>query len=355
MLWEILGQNYSSTLTHRAALATVSALVLEIILGKLWINYATRTSVKEISEKGDSKELDTKTRHKTGTPSMGGISIVVSAVLAMVIFSDVTSGSVYSSLILILFFFTVGLLDDLSKLRKRGGLTPFQKLVPLLLGSAIASTLLYVWLLQTDPRNASVVTIPFFGDIDIGFLWPAFTMMVVTAMANAVNITDGLDGLAAGCYGIAIFAAGVVGYIVARVDFSRYLQITNIVGAYEIPLVCGALGGATIGFLWYNCNPAQMFMGDCGSLPLGGMLGFAACTVKKEFLLVLFAAPILIELLSSFLQIAAFKMTGRRIFRIAPIHHIWQLQGVPEQKITVRFWLCAIAVSILALVLLRIA
>lgn len=355
MLWQLIGQNYSSTLTHRVALATVCAFVLEIIFGKIWIRFAARKSVSEISEKGDSKELDSKTKHKSGTPSMGGISIVLASVVSILVFADVSSGVVYSSLVLIAFFFAVGLLDDLSKLRKRGGLTPFQKLVPLIIGSAISSTLLYVWLMKTDPRNASLVTVPFFGDIDIGFLCPAFTMMVIAAMSNAVNITDGLDGLAAGCYAIAIVAAGIVGYIVARVDFSHYLQITNIVGAYEIPLVCGALGGATIGFLWYNCNPAQMFMGDCGSLPLGGTLGFAACAAKKEFLLVLFAAPILIELMSSFIQIAGFKLTGRRIFRIAPIHHIWQLQGIPEQKITVRFWLCAIAVSIFALVLLRIA
>ena len=179
-------------------------------------------------------------------------------------------------------------------------------------------------------------------------------MGVLVACSNAVNITDGLDGLAAGCLAISIFAYAAIAYAVGRPDFSAYLGLPQVRIAVETTVVGTAVLGATLGFLWFNGHPAQVFMGDSGSLPLGGVLGLAACTTKQEVLLLAIGGVFVLEAGSSFLQILTYKLTGKRIFRIAPLHHHFQFGGVPESKITMRFWICAAVMAVASLAALRL-
>jgi phospho-N-acetylmuramoyl-pentapeptide-transferase len=179
-------------------------------------------------------------------------------------------------------------------------------------------------------------------------------MAVIVATTNAVNITDGLDGLAGGCLGISTFAYTVIAYVVSRVDYSKYLGLPYVSGSAEVTVFCAAMLGATLGFLWFNSHPAQVFMGDSGSLPLGGALGVIACATKQEMLLFLVGGVFVIEAGSSLLQILSFKTTGRRIFSIAPLHHHYQFQGLPESKITLRFWIVAAVLAVSSLALLKV-
>jgi len=210
-------------------------------------------------------------------------------------------------------------------------------------------------LVRTDGALASRLYIPLGGYIHLGHLvYPWFVMAVIVATTNAVNITDGLDGLAGGCLGISTFAYALIAYVISRVDYSRYLGLPYVSGSAEVAVFCSAMLGATLGFLWFNSHPAQVFMGDSGSLPLGGALGVVACATKQELLLFLVGGVFVIEAGSSLLQILSFKTTGRRIFLIAPLHHHFQFQGLHESKITLRFWIVAAVLAVSSLALLKV-
>jgi phospho-N-acetylmuramoyl-pentapeptide-transferase len=210
-------------------------------------------------------------------------------------------------------------------------------------------------LVRTDGHLAARLYFPFGGYVNLGHLvYPWFVMMVIVATTNAVNITDGLDGLAGGCLGISTFAYSIIAYVVSRVDYSKYLGLPYMSGSSEVTVFCAAMLGATLGFLWFNSHPAQVFLGDSGSLPLGGALGVIACATKQELLLFLVGGVFVIEAGSSLLQILSFKTTGRRIFSIAPLHHHFQFQGLHESKITLRFWIVAAVLAVSSLALLKV-
>jgi phospho-N-acetylmuramoyl-pentapeptide-transferase len=218
-------------------------------------------------------------------------------------------------------------------------------------GAGLQLALLWV---ERDPGLASQLYVPFLGFVDLGIGYWLFVLAVIVSTTNAVNITDGLDGLAGGCLGISTFAYAVIAYLVGRVDFSAYLALPCVRTSAELTVFCTAMLGATLGFLWFNSHPAQVFLGDSGSLPLGGALGFVACATKQEVLLLLVGGVFVIEAFSSLLQIVSYKATGRRVFLIAPLHHHFQFRGLPETKITLRFWILAAVMAVASLALLKL-
>ena len=250
-------------------------------------------------------------------------------------------------------FGLIGIWDDATKLRRRKGLPTRVKFIAQLV-VAFAVLQLIFW----QPASAwlPVLAIPFFKGwlVNLGWFWIPFAILVIVGASNAVNLTDGLDGLAIGPVIMAGAAFGVIAYLTGNFRAADYLKILNVRGAGELTVFCGALIGAAIGFLWFNCHPAEVFMGDAGSLALGGAIGTLAVLTKAELLLPLIGGLYVVEALSVIIQVASFKMTGRRVFRMAPLHHHYELSGWPEPKIVVRFWIVSFALALLAITTLKL-
>src|SRR6185436_4719877 len=307
--------------TLRAALAGIVAFGACILLGPRVIRWLRARKVGERIEKDDSKKLDALMSGKAGTPTMGGIFIVAAILASVGLFADLTNPVILVLLFTLLSLGALGAVDDYLKLsgKRKGGMRMKTKFLLQMAISVAVGVGLHMALVRTDPQLASQLFVPFVGPINLGHvLYPWFVMVVIVATTNAVNITDGLDGLAGGCLGISTFAYALIAYVVSRVDYSRYLGLPYVSGSAEVAVFCSAMLGATLGFLWFNSHPAQVFMGDSGSLPLGGALGVVACATKQELLLFLVGGVFVIEAGSSLLQILSFKTTGRRIFSIAP-------------------------------------
>jgi phospho-N-acetylmuramoyl-pentapeptide-transferase len=345
--------------TLRAALAGIVAFATTILLGPRVIAWLRARKVGERIEKQDSKQLDDMMKGKKGTPTMGGVFVVAAILVSILFFGNLFHPMVWVFCFALVTLGAVGAVDDWLKLsgRSKTGMRMRTKLVlQIAIGQMVGAGLTFALrMTEPDPSIATRFYVPFGGDWDLGWTYPFFVMLVITATTNAVNITDGLDGLAGGCLGISTFAYAIIAYIVGRVDFSDYLHIACIRSGAELTVMATAMLGATLGFLWFNSHPAQVFLGDSGSLPLGGALGLVACATKQELLLFLVGGVFVIEAGSSLLQILSFKTTGKRIFLIAPLHHHFQFRGMPESKITLRFWIVAalMAVSSLALLKLR--
>jgi phospho-N-acetylmuramoyl-pentapeptide-transferase len=291
---------------------------------------------------------------KAGTPTMGGVLIVAAITLATLLWSDLTDPFIWIALLVLLGFAAVGFIDDyLMQIKKQSkGLTVRSKLVLQAGLALLAGVLVYL-----TPNFSTEVTVPFFKtvtpDLDWGYI--IFAMLVIVGASNAVNLTDGLDGLAIGPVIIAAATYMVFAYVAGHVRIANYLQITYVPGCGELAVLCGAMAGAGLGFLWFNAYPAQVFMGDTGSLSLGATLGVIAVITKQEILLALVGGLFVIEALSVIFQVGFFKMTsGRRIFRMAPLHHHFELKGWPEPKVIVRFWIIAIALALLAMSTLKL-
>jgi phospho-N-acetylmuramoyl-pentapeptide-transferase len=343
--------------TLRAALAGIVAFGASILLGPRVIRWLRAKKVGERIEKDDSKRLDALMQGKSGTPTMGGVFIVAAILTSISLFADFTNPVIWVLVFTLVSLGALGACDDYLKLsgKRKGGMRMRTKFLLQMAISVAVGVGLHMALVRTDGHLASRLYFPFGGSVNLGHLvYPWFVMMVIVATTNAVNITDGLDGLAGGCLGISTFAYAVIAYVVSRVDYSRYLGLTYISGSSEVTVFCAAMLGATLGFLWFNSHPAQVFMGDSGSLPLGGALGVIACATKQELLLFLVGGVFVIEAGSSMLQILGFKATGRRIFSIAPLHHHYQFQGLPESKITLRFWIVAAVLAVSSLALLKV-
>jgi phospho-N-acetylmuramoyl-pentapeptide-transferase len=356
LLW-LFGRGFAEGITLRAALAGIAALFLVLLLGPRVIAWLRARKVGERVEKDDSKRLDALMKAKQGTPTMGGVFVVAAILASLALFGNFRNPVVCLLVFTLAGLGTLGAVDDYLKLsgRSRSGMRMRTKFWLQMAVSFAAGAGLHAALLHADPQVASRLYIPFDGHLELGWFYPAFVMIVIVATTNAVNITDGLDGLAGGCLGISVFAYAIVAYVAGRVDFSGHLELPYVRSSAELTVFCTAMLGAVIGFLWFNSHPAQVFMGDSGSLPLGGALGVVACATKQELLLFLVGGVFVIEAGSSLLQILSFKLTGRRLFLIAPLHHHFQFRGLPETKITLRFWIVAalLAVSSLALLKLR--
>jgi phospho-N-acetylmuramoyl-pentapeptide-transferase len=343
--------------TLRAALAGVTALLASLLLGPRVIAWLRAKKMGERIEKNDSRRLDEMMKGKQGTPTMGGVFVVAAILLSLALFGNFRQPTLWVLVGVIAGLVAVGAKDDWLKLsgKCKTGMRARTKLVLQIGIALLAGVGLTLAQRVSDPHVAAKLFIPFDGSIDLGWGYAALVALVIVATTNAVNITDGLDGLAGGCLSISTFAYAVVAYVVGRQDFSRHLEIAFVSGGAEVTVFCAAMLGATLGFLWFNSHPAQVFLGDSGSLPLGGALGLVACATKQEILLLLIGGVFVIEAGSSLLQILSFKATGRRIFLIAPLHHHFQFRGLPETKITMRFWIVGaiLAVSSLSLLKLR--
>ncbi len=357
MLW-LFGDAFKDGITLRAALAGMTAFGACVMLGPRVIAWLRARKVGERVDKGDSAQLDAMMSGKKGTPTMGGIFVVAAILVSVALFGNFSNPVMWILMALVCALGILGAADDCLKLsgRSRSGLRMFPKLVLQVAVAAAAGVALQLALMWTerDSGACSRIFMPWDGSVDLGAWYWMFVMMVIVSTTNAVNITDGLDGLAGGCLGISTFAYAVIAYVVGRVDFSVYLEVPYVRSSAELTVFCTAMLGATLGFLWFNGHPAQVFMGDSGSLPLGGALGLVACATKQEVMLPLVGGVFVVEAFSSLLQIASWKIAGRRVLLIAPLHHHYQFRGLPETKITMRFWILAAMMAVAGLAMLKL-
>lgn len=345
-------------LTFRSALAAITGLLLSFYLGPRIIKILQQNQI------GEAKKLDAPSTHwsKAGTPTMGGVIIILSVFVPVILWGDVKS--IYIILILsgTVWLGVVGFIDDYLKVIKKypNGLIARYKLLGQVLIGLIVGSVIY-FSPQFENVN-SLTTVPFLKDVnfDFSFLYIPVVVFIVTATSNAVNLTDGLDGLAIGVTVIVMLALAIISYVSGNAIFSDYLNIMYLPGAGELTVFVAALVGASLGFLWFNFYPAQVFMGDTGSLALGGAFGILAVLIKKELLIPILGGIFFLETLSVIIQRLYFKYTkkkfgeGRRVFKMAPIHHHFELLGWPEPKIVIRFYIIAIILAIVSLTSFKI-
>jgi phospho-N-acetylmuramoyl-pentapeptide-transferase len=340
--------NIFQYITFRAAYAAITALLLAFLFGPLVIAKLRALKAGRVRE-------DTPASHqaKVGTPSMGGVLIVASVVVSVLLWQDVTSTYTWLLLLALLGFGAIGFADDLMKiLRKRRGISAGVKFGGQFLVSAVVAVVLF--LERTD--TTTLLYIPFLKHavIDLSWLYIPFAMLFMVWNSNAVNLTDGLDGLATGLVIMLGLSLTVIAYLTGRVDYAGYLQIPFVKGGGEIAVFSLALVGASTGFLWFNAHPADIWMGDTGSLALGGVLGVIALMLKKEILLLVLGGVFLLEGFSVVIQVASFKLTGKRVFRKAPLHHHFEEGGWAESKVVARLWILGGLFAILGLSTLKI-
>jgi phospho-N-acetylmuramoyl-pentapeptide-transferase len=337
-------------LTFRSFMALITAFIVSLLVGP-WLIRRLRTA----QHGGETIREDTPERHRTkkGTPTMGGIVILTAILATTLLWANLANRYVWVVILATAGFGLIGVWDDMTKLRTRKGLPSRAKF-----GAQLVVAFAVLQLVYWQPASAwlPVLAIPFFKGwlFNLGWLWIPFALLVIVGASNAVNLTDGLDGLAIGPVIMAGAAFGVIAYLTGNFRAADYLKILNVRGAGELTVFCGALIGAAIGFLWFNCHPAEIFMGDAGSLALGGAIGTLAVLTKAELLLPLIGGLYVVEALSVIIQVASFKLTGRRVFRMAPLHHHYELSGWPEPKIVVRFWIVSFALALLALTTLKL-
>jgi phospho-N-acetylmuramoyl-pentapeptide-transferase len=339
-------------ISFRAAMATATALLISLVIGPRMIRHLEQFQIgQEIREEGPESH-----QVKRGTPTMGGILIITAMALPTLLWADLTNEFVWLAVVATLGFGTIGFIDDYTKVARRRnlGLTARAKFL-LQIGFASALGVFVVAYFGVDSLAARM-TFPFFKDVALGLGWwyVPFAVLVLTGTSNAVNLTDGLDGLAIGSTLIAAAAFTVLAYCAGHALVADYLGIPNVRGAGELTVFCGAMVGASLGFLWFNCHPAEVFMGDVGSMALGGALGTVALLIKQEFLLVVVGGLFVLEASSVILQVGSFRLRGRRIFRMSPLHHHFELGGWTETKVVIRFWIVAILFALLALATLKL-
>jgi phospho-N-acetylmuramoyl-pentapeptide-transferase len=339
-------------ITFRTAMAALTALVLLLLLGPAMIRSLKRRQIGQaIREEGPRTHLS-----KAGTPTMGGLLILLAMTVATLLWMDLSNRFVWIALGTLLALGAVGFADDYTKVaRKRSlGLTGRGKLLPQFLVALAAAWAIEQW--ATPGAFSTVVTFPFLKKafLDLGIFYIPFVAVVLVGSSNAVNLTDGLDGLAIGAAGIAAGTYAILAYLAGNSVAARYLQIPFVAQSGELAIFCGAMAGAALGFLWFNCHPADVFMGDVGSLPLGGAIAAVAVMTKQEMLLAIVGGLFLLEALSVILQVVSFKTTGRRIFRMAPLHHHFELLGWAESRVIIRFWILALFFAVTALSTLKL-
>ena len=346
----ISGFNVFRYITFRTIYASVTAFLICFFLGPWVIRKLTMMQVGQyIREDGPESHFQ-----KAGTPTMGGTLILFSVIVSTLLWTNLVNPYVWIVLLVTFGNGMIGFADDyLMQVKKRSkGLTARGKLILQVIVALITGLLVY-----SRPDFDTQVTVPFFKNIapDLGWGYVLFAVLVIVGTSNAVNLTDGLDGLAIGPAIIVAVTYMVLAYVAGHIKIAEYLQINYVAGSAEITVFCGALAGAGFGFLWFNAYPAQVFMGDVGSLSLGAALGSVAVITKQEILLALVGGLFVVEALSVIFQVGYYKMThGRRIFKMAPLHHHFELKGWPEPKVIVRFWIIAIILALISMSTLKI-
>jgi phospho-N-acetylmuramoyl-pentapeptide-transferase len=354
-------------LTFRTAFASLTALFTGLIIGPLVINRLRDFQIGQyIREEGPKAH-----QKKAGTPTMGGVLITISIIVPTLLWADLTNPFVWMAVLSTAAFAAIGFADDYTKVvhKRNLGLTARAKLgLQILTSALIAVTLI---LMQNRGMYSTRLVVPFFKQfhpdlvierlmhnpdlLPLAFLpFVVFVVLMIVGASNAVNLTDGLDGLAIGCTVIAAGALTVLTYVSGHATFSTYLELPRMPLVGELSIFCGAMVGAAIGFLWYNAHPAEVFMGDVGSLALGGAIGTVAVMIKQELLLPFIGGIFVIEALSVILQVASYKLRKKRIFKMAPIHHHFELLGWSESKIIVRFWIASLVFALFALTTLKL-
>jgi phospho-N-acetylmuramoyl-pentapeptide-transferase len=340
-------------LTFRTGGAVMTALLVSFILGPRLINW-----LKSRQGDGQPIRVDGPASHlvtKAGTPTMGGLLILIAITISTLLWADLQNRLVWVVLLVTIGFGLIGFADDYMKLTKRNsrGLPGKLKLLAQLVISLAAASAVAAFM---PPELATNLAVPFFKDslIPLGFLFWPFAVLVMVGASNAVNLTDGLDGLAIVPVMIAAACFALIAYLVGNTVFAGYLQIHNVPGAGELAVFCGAIVGAGLGFLWFNAPPAMVFMGDTGSLSMGGALGAVSVIAKHELVLAIIGGLFVLETVSVIVQVASFKLTGKRVFRMAPLHHHFEQKGWAESTIVIRFWIIAFILALIGLSTLKL-
>lgn len=349
----IFAFNIFRYITFRAAMAALTAFVLSLIFGPPLIKKLKFLKVGEKINKADSLKLDDLFRHKQSTPTMGGILILGTVIVSTLLWADIANHYIWIVLFSTIWLGVTGFIDDyLKQIKiKAGGLSSSVKLTSQIILGLILGTILII-----NSRYNVKLEIPFLKgtNLDLDGLYILFVILVIAGSSNAVNLTDGLDGLAIGIVVMVGIAFSVLCYVSGNIKLSDYLLIPYIKGAGELTIFCASIIGAGLGFLWFNCYPASIFMGDVGSLALGGAIGTVALLIKKELLLIIVGGIFVLEAVSVIMQVGFFKLTKKRIFKIAPLHHHFQFLDWPENKVIVRFWIIAGLLALFTLVTLKI-
>lgn len=344
--------NLFNYVSFRTGGAIITAFVLSLYMGKPMIAWLKGLQGAGQPIRDDGPESHLK---KVGTPTMGGLMILISVTASTILWAQPSNPFIWMALLVMVGFGGLGFADDFLKLTKRNteGLSGKLKLV----GQTIISVIATAGIVHFLPKEiATDIAIPFFKDffVPLGiffFLWSIFVMI---GASNAVNLTDGLDGLAIVPVAIAAACFGLIAYLVGRVDFSNYLQIPYVPGTAELAILCGALVGGAMGFLWFNAPPAMIFMGDTGSLAMGGVLGTISIMVKHELVLAIVGGLFVMETVSVIIQVASFKLRGKRVFLMAPIHHHFEKKGWSESTVVIRFWIIAMVLALIGLSTLKL-
>lgn len=342
--------NVFKYITFRAMLATITGIIFSLLFGRVAIEYLKKLQIGQyIREEGPKNHYS-----KKGTPTMGGILIIIGVLFSCLLWLDITNKLFLITLYVFLSFAAIGFYDDyLKNIRKSSkGLSAKKKFTLQIFAALIAALVLYY-----SGMIPTFLNLPFFKNIkpDLGFFYIPLIVFVIVGTSNAVNLTDGLDGLAIGPTIIAFLCYSVFTYVAGHARIAEYLQLPYVPGVGEMTVMCSAVIGAGLGFLWFNSYPAEIFMGDVGSLSLGALLGTVAVITKQEIVLIVVGGIFVFETVSVILQVWYFKHTnGKRIFRMAPIHHHFELKGWPEPKVIVRFWIIAIILALLSMTTLKL-
>ncbi|MEP0519820.1 MAG: phospho-N-acetylmuramoyl-pentapeptide-transferase [Hyphomicrobiales bacterium] len=339
-------------ITVRTGGAMVTAMLLVFLFGPLIINW-----LRNRQGKGQPIRSDGPVTHmaKQGTPTMGGLIILLALICSALLWANLTSPYVWIVLLVTIAFGAIGFYDDYLKVSQASH-KGFSGKARLTLEAIIAGTAAYTVMAIGEEPFSSSLTFPFFKDLvwNLGWFFIPFAICVIVGAGNAVNLTDGLDGLAIVPVMIAAGSFGVIAYLSGNVLFADYLQIHHVLGSGELAVLCGALIGAGLGFLWYNAPPAAIFMGDTGSLALGGMIGAIAVSTKHEIVLAIIGGLFVLEAMSVIIQVASFKLTGKRVFRMAPIHHHFEQMGWTEPQVVIRFWIISVVLALIGLSTLKL-
>jgi phospho-N-acetylmuramoyl-pentapeptide-transferase len=342
--------NIFQYITFRSAYAAVTSLLISFIFGPILIKaLKKRKAGQEIRDDGPQTHLV-----KSGTPTMGGILILISVVVSVLLWQDLNNYFTWISLFSIIGFGAIGFVDDYLKVFRRSsdGLQASFKFSAQVVVSLIIVMIIY----SRDTGYATLLYVPFFKYpvLNLSVMYIPFAVILLVGFSNAVNLTDGLDGLASGLIILVGLTLGIIAYLTGRADYAEYLQIPYLRESGELMVLSFALVGASIGFLWYNSHPAEVFMGDTCSLSLGGTIGVIALLTKKEMLVVVIGGVFVLEALSVIIQVVSFKLRGKRVFKMAPLHHHFELKGWAESKVVIRFWIIGGLFAILSLSTLKI-
>lgn len=344
------GLNVFRYITFRSIGGAVTAFIIVLLLGPLFIRTMRRFQIGQVV-RDDGPETHLA---KQGVPTMGGLLILAAISIGTLLWARLDNSLVWLCLFVTLFYGCIGSIDDIKKIKKKNsdGLSARGKLILQIAGASVVGLFIYL-----HPGFDGHLSLPFLKDFrpDLGIYYIVFAIIVIVGASNAVNLTDGLDGLAAGPTIVTTTVYLIFSYLAGNIVLSDYLQIPYVAGSGELAIFCGTIFGACLGFLWFNAFPAQMFMGDVGSLAIGGAIGGIAIIIKQEFLLAIVGGVFVMEALSVILQVGYFKWTkGKRIFLMAPFHHHFEKKGWHESKVVVRFWIVSIILGLLALATLKL-